>query len=180
MFDKVFLWIGSHARGLVLFLAVIVGANVLFQAYTHKTTPLLAWKGGGFGMYTEPHVEDRSVWLTFNSETGSASVRLFPETPEFADWRAAAGLRGTSFLNTMQSTAERLLYFPRSKSAEDLVGYASRVRWPENLVGIVKPTEGKVFKRSDITLTVFENRYDVSAQTVTRSVVFKHSSKGDL
>ena len=66
MFGKLFDWTGRNARMLIVGLAVVVAANVLFQAYTHKTTPLLAWKGGGFGMYTEPHAEDRSVWLRFN------------------------------------------------------------------------------------------------------------------
>lgn len=153
-------------------LAVCVAANVLLQAYIHKTTPLLAWKGGGFGMYTEPHAEDRSVWLRFNGADGTADVRIWPETAAFIAWRDKGGLRGTAFLNGISYQAERFRYFPRAGQADALIGMAARLRWPENMVGDVKPAEGKVFKRADISIVVYENRYDVQAQEVTRTSVF--------
>jgi hypothetical protein len=178
MFEKLFDWTGRNAKILIAGLSILVAANVLIQAYTHKTTPLLAWKGGGFGMYTEPHAEDRSVWLTFRGAEETATVRLWPETPEFAAWQAKAGLRGTAFLSSIRYSAERVRYFPRSGQADELVSLAARVKWPENLVGELKPAEGKVFKRNDITLTVFENRYDVKAQKVIRTPVFEYNGEG--
>lgn len=178
MFGKLFDWTGSHARLLISLLALIVAGNVLFQAYTHKTTPLLAWKGGGFGMYTEPHKEDRSVWIMFTGANGKASVRLWPATAEFAAWQDKAGSRGTQFLNRIQGSSERFLYYPRVGQADELIGLAARVRWPENLVGDVAPAEGKVFKTSDISIFVYENRYDVQGQNVGRTAVFERTGVG--
>lgn len=172
MFGKLFDWTGRNARMLIVGLAVVVAANVLFQAYTHKTTPLLAWKGGGFGMYTEPHAEDRGVWLRFNGTDGTASVRIWPETAEFIAWRDKGGLRGTAFLNGISYQAERFRYYPRDGQADALIGMAARLRWPENIVGDVKPVEGKVFKKDNISIVVYENRYNVKAQEVVRTSVF--------
>lgn len=178
MRGKLFDWVGRNAKLLVTLLAISVAANVLSQAYTHKTTPLLAWKGGGFGMYTEPHVEDRSLWVTFAGTQGAASVRLWPQSAEFAAWQAKGGLRGTAFLRNMTRASERVLYYPRAKNSNDLISLAARVRWPEDLVGDVMPMEGKVFRPENITLTVYEIRYDVRAQTVTRTVVFEQTGGG--
>lgn len=178
MFGKLYDWSGRNARLVITVLAVLVAGNVVLQAYTHKTTPLLAWKGGGFGMYTEPHAEDRSVWLTFQGAEGTASVRVWPETADYTAWRDKGGLRGAAFLNTITDQAERFRYYPRSGQAESLIGLAARLRWPENMVGDVKPTAGKAFQRNDITVTVYENRYDVQAQKVVRTAVFEQSGKG--
>lgn len=172
MFGKFFDWTGQNAHLVIAALAMVVAANVLFQAYTHKTTPLLAWKGGGFGMYTEPHAEDRSVWLTFKGADGTASVRVWPETPNYIAWRDKGGLRGTAFLNTITYQAERLRYYPRAGQADALIVLAARLRWPESMIGGVKPVEGKGFKANNISITVFENRYDVKAQHVVRTSVF--------
>ena len=175
MFGKLFEWSGRNASLLVTTLVIIVAGNVLFQAYTHKTTPLLAWKGGGFGMYTEPHAEDRSVWLTFTGADGVASVRIWPETADYIAWRDKGGLRGTAFLNGISYQAERFRYYPRAGQADALIGMAARLRWPENMVGDVTPAEGKVFKRNDITIVVYENRYNVKAQEVIRTSVFERT-----
>ena len=172
MFGKLYEWTGRNARLAIAVLAIVVGGNVLFQTYTHKTTPLLAWKGGGFGMYTEPHAEDRSVWLTFEGAEGSASVRIWPETTNFTSWRDQGNLRGTAFLNMITYQAERFRYYPRKGQADALIGLAARLRWPENMVGNVKPKEGKAFKQNKIKITVFENRYDVKAQEVVRTSIF--------
>ena len=162
---------------LVFVLALLVAGNVVFQAFTHKTSPLLAWKGGGFGMYTEPHAEDRSVWVVFEGAKGTASVRLWPETPEFTAWQAKAGLRGRAFLSGMRTAADQFRYYPRKTSADVIIGLAARVVWPEEMVGDVRPFEGKVFKRNDISLVVYENRYNVKTQTVVRTSVFQQKDR---
>ncbi|MCO4823561.1 MAG: hypothetical protein KC451_01765 [Amylibacter sp.] len=180
MFKKLFDWVGGRARLLVIALALIVAGNVLLQAYTHKTTPLLAWKGGGFGMYTEPHAEDRSVWIRLNGAQGIASVRFWPETPEFAAWQAKGGLRGTAFLNGVLSASDRFRYYPRKKSADEIIGLATRVVWPDEMVGDVRPIEGKVFKRNDVTIVVYENRYDLKSQEVVRISVFEQKGGEQL
>ncbi len=178
MFEKMFIWTGQKAALLIAGLAVVVSANVLFQAYTHKTTPLLAWKGGGFGMYTEPHVEDRSVWIILKGAEGAANVRVWPETPEFSAWRDLASLRGTNFLNQITTSAENVRYYPRDNQADALINLAARVGWHDSVIGDVVPAEGKVFKRKDISVVVYENRYDVSGQRVIRSAIFELNGGG--
>ena len=60
-------FIGKNAKVLATLLVVLVVVNVGLQFYTHKTTALTPWKGGGFGMYTEPHADNRTVWLEMRS-----------------------------------------------------------------------------------------------------------------
>nr|WP_323776592.1 hypothetical protein [Amylibacter sp.] len=168
-------WIGLRANLFVTVLAVLVAVNVPFQVYLHKTTPLLAWKGGGFGMYTEPHAEDRAVWLHLEGKDGTAFVQLWPETPAFVEWREAARVSGGAYLAALTKNAERFRFYPRDVQAARLINQLSRVRWPEALIGQVTPESDSVFKPDRLTLEVYENRFDLESNTVTRESVFKYS-----
>lgn len=176
MLAKLINLIGRQANLAVSLLAVLVAANVLVQLYTHKTTALTAWKGGGFGMYTEPHAEDRSVWIQLVGADSTANIRLWPASKEFLNWRELAGVAGRAFLDDFQQKAERMRFYPRNSGADALVNRASRVRWPENLVGETVPKQGRVFAKSDIRVIVYENSYELAKQTVTRRVVFERKA----
>lgn len=174
MFSKMLNWVGVRAKAAVTLLALVVAANVILQMYTHKTTALTAWKGGGFGMYTEPHGEDRSVWLQVAGVDGIASIRLWPPTDAFQDWRDSAGVSGRTFLDGFQRRAARMRFFPRESGAQDLISRAARMRWPENQLGTVTPREGRLFAKTDIHLIVYENRFDIASKSVTRYAVFEY------
>ncbi|GGA23545.1 hypothetical protein [Neptunicoccus cionae] len=176
MLDKIINWVGKRAFGLVTVLALIVAGNVIWQIYLHKTTPLLAWKGGGFGMYTEPHAEDRGVWLRLTGASGAeALVQLWPETAAFASWRDTAGVRGGAYLNGLTRSAERLRFYPRDRVGDPFISRLSRVRWPQTLINTVTPSDGNVFAPSTISLEVYENRYNQTEATVARSLVYQRT-----
>ena len=49
------------------------------QTYLTSATDLTRWRGGGFGMYSDPHPnQGRNVWLMGTREGRLAAVRLFP------------------------------------------------------------------------------------------------------
>ncbi|WP_069299565.1 hypothetical protein [Neptunicoccus sediminis] len=176
MLDGLVDWIGKRAFGLVTILAFVVGGNVLWQIYLHKTTPLLAWKGGGFGMYTEPHAEDRGVWVRLRgAEGGEALVQLWPETAAFSTWRDMAGVRGGAYLAGLTRSAERLRFYPRDSVSDPLIARLARVRWPETLIQEVIPSDGTVFNPATISLEVYENRFNQTEATVSRNLVYKRS-----
>lgn len=54
------------------------------QMYLTSTTDLTRWRGGGFGMYSDPHPnQGRNVWLTGSREGQDVAVRLFPRDPRW-------------------------------------------------------------------------------------------------
>lgn len=175
MLGKTLDWVGQRAGLFVTILAILVAINVPLQMYLHKTTPLLAWKGGGFGMYTEPHAEDRAVWLHLQGQGGTAFIQLWPETTPFLEWREAARVSGGAYLAALTKNAERFRFYPRDVQAARLINQLSRVRWPKTLVGHVSPENDATFAPDSLTIEVYENRYDLESNTVTRNSVFKYS-----
>ena len=172
MFGKVIDLIVRNGRMLSVLLIVVVAANALFQTYTHKTTALTAWKGGGFGMYTTPHVESRSVWLTFKREDGVVQLRVWPEAQGMTEWRDSLNLSQSGSLGRITSMAEGMSYFPRTSNADPLLELASRIRWREDLRGGMKPADGKTFEEVEISVQVYENEFDIRAGTLTRVQVY--------
>ena len=171
-------FIGLRAPALIWALAVLAAANVLIQLYTHKTTALTAWKGGGFGMYTEPHVDSRSVWLTFTIGGQSAHLRLWPESEAMSVWRADISVQNSAALGRITDAAEQLRYYPDHGAAADLLTTATRVRWRDTLTGGVRPARGKTFARQAMSLQVFENAYDIHAQTLSNVLVYALAEGG--
>jgi len=50
----------------------------IFQFTYWQGKPFSKWKCGGFGMYTEPHPNARSIWITAESPSKKARMRLSP------------------------------------------------------------------------------------------------------
>jgi hypothetical protein len=60
---------------LLIALPIIVA---VLQVRLVDTSNLTRWKGGGFGMYAEPHpASARNIWLTDGADAG-VCIRLFP------------------------------------------------------------------------------------------------------
>lgn len=170
-------WIGARAGACVLALAGVAAANVLIQLWMHRTTPLTAWKGGGFGMYTEPHADARSVWAAFAGEGGTAYLRLWPEDPRLAGWRKSVSTRSADFLSRQVWLAERFRYNPRDGQARTMTENLARVRFPGTVVEGVQPANGKTFASDAITLHVLENAYDIPGAQVARVPVYSFGAE---
>ena len=68
----------NHPEYLVLLIPLVIA---VIQLYYSNFDNLSAWRGGGFGMYTEPHpVHYRTAFICFdNDDTGSEScLRIYP------------------------------------------------------------------------------------------------------
>ena len=172
MIDGIINIIDKNARLLAIVLITLIIANAGFQFYTHKTTALTAWKGGGFGMYTEPHADGRTVWLEMRGGNGTVEMRVYPENEELRAWVDGVSLRGGAALQIISSQAEGLRYFPDKQKADALIRSVARIGWLENITGGVAPKAGKTFKPEDISVQVYDTVQDMQAKTLTRSKVF--------
>jgi hypothetical protein len=170
--DGILNLIGKQAKILSMALVVLVVANVVFQFYTHKTTALTPWKGGGFGMYTETHVDNRTVWLTLEGSNGIAEIRVYPENDGIRTWIEGVSLKGGKTLQSISNQAAALRYFPNKTAVTELVHSASAIGWLDMFTGGVIPKEGQTFKPSDIRVMVYETMQDMASQTFKRRIVY--------
>jgi hypothetical protein len=170
--------IGKHAKLLAVVLVVLVVANVCFQFYTHKTTALTPWKGGGFGMYTEPHADGRTVWLEMQGASSVVQMRVYPENEIIRAWIDGVSLGGGKALSTISNQAAGLRHFPNEKKANELVQSAARIGWLDQITGGVKPKDGATFKPEDIRVIVYENLQDMNAAKLKRRLVFEMPDGG--
>ena len=104
---------------IMLLFLVILGVAVV-QFYRSKTSTLTAWKGAGFGMYTAPNYDYRSVWLEIRSKTRSQSVRLYPLDER---WREITQEQQDEFgiTGSIYRMARNYRTFPSASSAEKLI-----------------------------------------------------------
>lgn len=178
MIDGIISLIGRNAKPLTAFLVGLIIANVCFQFYTHKTTALTPWKGGGFGMYTETHVDNRTVWLEFEGANGTTQLRIYPENEGIRTWVEGVSLKGGTVLQSITNQAAGLRYYPGSKDADALIASASRIGWLQELTSDVTPKDGKTFKSDDIRVLIYENIQDMQAGVLKRRIVFATSAGG--
>lgn len=164
--------IARHADLLAWALVAIVIGNVVFQFYTHKTTTLTSWKGGGFGMYTDPHSNSRSIWLQVEGQEGMSQFIVYPRSKLHSDWIEASDRRGRAGLRRVSTIAAKMRYYPRRENAEDLIKAASRIAWTPGFVGDLTPKEGQYFKRADYRVLVYENYDDVQNAQIERRKIF--------
>ena len=171
-------FIGRNAKVFAVLLVALITANVCFQFYSHKTTALTPWKGGGFGMYTEPHADTRTVWLEMRSGEDLAQMRLYPENKGIAVWQDGISLKGGQFLKSITNKAAELRFYPRAQDANEIINLASRTAWLDDLTGGLQPQIGNAFLPSDMRIVVYENVQDMTAKTVKRRIVFETQMGG--
>lgn len=150
-------WIAQRGMLAVTVIAGLAAINVLVQTYMHKTTALTAWKGGGFGMYTEPHPDQRTVLLEIGG--GAAQLVLWPEGGNVSDWAGSLQPQGRKAVLSLQDQAARFRYYPRDRLAAALIDRAARFRWDNSLLNGLTPEQGKTFDASRLTLRVTDQRH---------------------
>jgi hypothetical protein len=168
--------LGRNARTAVAVLVALVIGNAAMQFYQTRTSPLIAWKGGGFGMYTEPHATARAVWITFGSD--GAALRLWPETEAMEALERGLPPRSAAHLGALTRAAEDLRYYPRQQQADRLLAMVAQVRWPEAMTGGARPATGATFAASELGLEVTEMRYRLEAGRLDRATIFAAGTEG--
>jgi hypothetical protein len=86
--------------GLPVFIFLMVG-HQFYQVYVHNLT---RWKGGGFGMYSQIHPQDRRVWVV---------------TPD-SSWM----IQGTK--TRLEKKAHTLRFFPNQQALRDFADLVSK------------------------------------------------------
>lgn len=176
MIDGIINSIGRHAKLLAMLLVGLIVVNVFFQFYTHKTTALTAWKGGGFGMYTVPHPDGRTIWLEMQGKDGVAEIRVYPENENLREWINGVSLRGGAVLQAITTQAALMRYFPDEQKAAALIDRVARIRWLDSFTGGISPKDGETFKPEDIHIRVYDNVQDMQAGTIKRVIVLDTSA----
>lgn len=166
MIDQIFNLVRRRAHFLGTCLIALIFANFLVQLYTHKTTALTAWKGGGFGMYTEPHVLNRSVWLAMDFPNETRHVLLFPPSDAAETFVEPESAKA---FDSLRSYAWEFRVFPTDHKARKFVKRFDEITWlPEFDTG-----------DASLRVVVFENRSDLQAKTLTRVPVYDSKGEGN-
>ena len=161
MFLRALNFIRTHIWAISFTFMAAITLNVFYQIYAHSTTTLTPWKGGGFGMYTEPHSNSRAVWVLLdgvdeNGDEKTAELRLYPKTRAFRNWQSNASVAGSGVLERLYVSAESIRFYPRESNASKLLDRADRILWPTQITGGVSPREGRSFAPEDIQILVLE------------------------
>ncbi|GMG85267.1 hypothetical protein LNKW23_44850 [Paralimibaculum aggregatum] len=116
----------THGVSALMLAAALIGGAQYYQSHFDLLTP---WKGGGYGMYTEPHPNYRSVWALGAGGEGAAAVRLFPRPA--GDLAAlAGGVIPRDRQIAILRQAAYLRFFPRAAEAarlQALIGAPTRI-----------------------------------------------------
>lgn len=147
----------------------IVALVALVQVVLSTSTTFSKWKGGGFGMYTEPHpLSSRCLWVKLRDPSGATYVRLSP-----LDRRLDSSLSGLSkdrravWMRRVDDMST-ILMWPRDEvlrklgeAVNELISYdssalgtVSGIDWPRSSIVTVSVVE----TRLDLDSDTFENR----------------------
>lgn len=163
--ETVFELFRRNGNKLIACLVGVIFLNFMVQFYTHKTTGLISWKGGGFGMYTEPHVINRSLWVEFEEDGETRHFRLAPKPPKRSDVVVDSNV---SDFNALVTRADRFRFFPTERGANKVLDAIRAMQWKDDLNGMSEST----------SVYILENRSDLKSKTITRSVIFKSGLGG--
>ncbi|MCU0826758.1 MAG: hypothetical protein MUE52_04985 [Tabrizicola sp.] len=140
------------------------------QFVTSQGNVLSPWKGGGFGMYTQPHgIEERAAFLVIDGNP----LRLAPADPEFLAWVERGDPASAAYVKRMMAEADRMRSFPRAAQAERLMAAGSRLVWDKALFGTW--TDVGPVPVDQMSVTVIEVVRRPSTGTIETRVVFSHA-----
>ena len=129
-------------------------------------------------MYTETHVDNRTVWLEMQGVDGIVHLRVYPEHDGIRTWVEGVSLKGGVVLQGITNQAAGLRFFPNDADANRLVNSVAGIGWLDSLTGGVTPKEGQTFKPSDIRVLVYETLQDMRAGTLKRRIVYATEAGG--
>lgn len=139
-----------------LYLLPVVVAGL--QIYFSQFSTLSPWKGGGFGMYTAQHPDDRGIFLEYQNDTAVIYRRIYP----FPNGKPDSSLAGLEFLYPF---LPQLLVFPSSVDVSGPDWKTVRL-WAERK-GRKCATSQKIF------FHITEPTWNLKNQTFTTKTLFR-------
>ena len=151
----------------VILIPILVAVS---QFFLYKNTNLTLWKGGGFGMYSDPHpAVSRHIWLTGESAGTKTYYRLLP-LDERLDIRRIPSWKLRDSLYDLADHAWDMRNFPELVSRKDLSeAYACML-----LAWTNAPTETAILPRASAKLILTELRITPDFKYVGLNPIYEH------
>jgi hypothetical protein len=141
----------------------------LVQVVLSTSTTFSRWKGGGFGMYSEPHpLGSRCLWVELRDPNGSTSLRLSPidsgldsalsglSKDRRAVWMRRVGDQSWNLVwphdEALRKVGEAVNALIRHDSSA--LGAVSGIDWPKSSIATVSVVE----TRLDLDRDTFDNK----------------------
>ncbi len=140
-------WRRWAVTALMLAVAGVAASQVALSRLGH----LSYWKGGGFGMYTEPHPNYRTVWAALDE---TRALRLAPPAPADPAVLGPLSPAERARLAEARAMADDLRFYPRAGLAERIRARLAGLPW-------IDPPEGGP------RLAVHEFRHDIQGERAT-------------
>jgi hypothetical protein len=132
-------------------------AIIAFQLYFSNFSNLTRWKGGGFGMYTDIHINHRSIWLKVELPDTTTYLKIQPVAKSWApDDKQVAEIR-----QVLTTQLDRLLSFPAS------VNYSHESF--KQVKAILNQPEAK-----KVTIIIGQMTLDIDKESMQNKVLYSH------
>ena len=159
-------------RLLVYALMIVVGAVTLGQVVYSNQTTLTSWKGGGFGMYTDPHPNNRIVWLVVESADAARQIRLIPFSDRLFDERTRLDPAIEPVFREAELLANDMRTYPRDQLAGKLSHYLDALPWRVDDAGELSLIDGEPVAVKRYRIEVFEVRNHIGSGSVRARNIF--------
>jgi len=157
-------WIFKYLEYAVIVVPLTIGA---FQIYFSKADTLSSWRGGGFGMYTEPHPVKSRVAFLINYSDGTGSwIRAYP-LEERLKGDTSINKTYLNQLRGISGTIANRISFPSRIDEEKLERGLEKIRNETSL-------QNSVFYPADtITLQVLEIDISSENESIVQTVIYE-------
>ena len=142
----------SPKRLEVLLLVGVVAVAGL-SLFRSQTSDLHRWKGGGFGMYTDPHPTSRMMWLEGEIEGERTAFRIYPTDERMQ----TACMRDTELRRDLYNLADLARDIRNYPAGSDLSNIKAQARYVLKQHGDA-PELGAIFPRTEVHFKVVELR----------------------
>lgn len=145
-------------------LMAVVTAIAVAQFASSLLTEQSRWKGGGFGMYTEPHPIKRKIWLVLETDAGTRPVPVWP-APRWVQ-RQISGPQGEHVARLLDEAYLFATSASETRKA-DLLDAARAIDWA--MSGEDRPSaDGTIpLTVTGVRVDVFDIRFDIGNRRVS-------------
>ncbi|MEM9061711.1 MAG: hypothetical protein AAGD13_14720 [Pseudomonadota bacterium] len=148
--------------------AIVLVADIVAVVQFSQSVfgPQTRWKGGGFGMYTEPHPYRRFAWLILTDETGQEyRQRIWPLPREIRDAASASADGALEDLKHLETLAYRRAASGDVALDQAILDAARKIPWQANGDSLT-PGSGEPVSETQSRIEVYEVAYDIGAGVI--------------